>query len=380
MESSELKLPFYAKTTIFLVGFFVLVTMLYIAKSIVVPLIFSVILAIVLHPVINFMVRFKINRVLAIVITLILAILVFGTLGALLFSQAIRFSESWPRLMEKFASFLHQLTLWISDYFDLSPQKINAWITKTETGIFNKGSAEIGHTLVFVGSKAVLLVLIPVYIFMLLFYQPLLLEFFRRLFGKSNRNKVSLIISQIKSLIQSYLVGLLLEVAIVATFYSLGLLILGIEYAIILGIIGALLNLIPYVGVLIAASLPMFIAVITKPWAWFALLVLALYLFIHIIDNNYIVPKLVASKVKINALVTIISVILFASLWGIPGMVLSIPLTGIVKLIFDHIEPLKPWGFLLGDTMPGSQNKTPIELAKSAIRSKLDLIGKKIGS
>jgi len=74
--------------------------------------------------------------------------------------------------------------------------------------------------------------------------------------------------------------------------------------------------------------------------------------FIQVIDNNYIVPKIVASKVKINALVSIVVVLAFGALWGIPGMFISIPLTAIVKLIFDHIEPLKPWGFLLGDTMP----------------------------
>ena len=364
MEPTELKLPFYAKTTLVLIGIFVSITMLYISKAIVIPLIFSIILAIVLHPVVNFLVRLKINRIIAITITLIGALVVFAALSSLLFAQAVRFSESLPILMEKFAGFLQQFTRWLSDYFDLSPRKINAWISETEMDVFNKGSAEIGSTLYFVGSKAVLLVLIPVYMFMFLFYQPILLEFFRRLFGNSHRDKVSHIISQIKSLIQSYLVGLLFEVIIVATFYSIGLLILGIEYAIILGIIGALFNLIPYVGFLLAASFPMLIAIITKPSAWVALFVLAIYLFIHIIDSNYIVPKLVASKVKINALITIIVVILFGTLWGIPGMVLSIPLTGIVKLILDHTESLKHWGFLLGDTMPGSENQTLIKLPK----------------
>ncbi len=152
---------------------------------------------------------------------------------------------------------------------------------------------------------------------MILYYQPLLIEFLRRLFGRSNRSKVSKIINQIKSLIQRYLIGLLIEMAIISTLYSLGLLLLGIEYAIILGILGALLNLIPYLGFVIASAMPMIIAITTKSSPWFALLVLALYLFIHIIDNNYIIPKIVASKVKINALSSIIAVIVFGALWGI---------------------------------------------------------------
>jgi predicted PurR-regulated permease PerM len=99
-------------------------------------------------------------------------------------------------------------------------------------------------------------------------------------------------------------------------------------------------------------ALPIMIALVTKTSPWYSLYVMAVYYFIQLIDNNYIVPKIVASKVKINALVSIIVVLAFGALWGIPGMFLSIPLTAIVKIVFDQIEPLKPWGFLLGDTMP----------------------------
>jgi len=94
------------------------------------------------------------------------------------------------------------------------------------------------------------------------------------------------------------------------------------------------------------------VALATKPSPWFAVYILIAYYAIQLIDNNYIVPKIVASKVKINALFSIIVVIAGNALWGVPGMFLSIPLLAIIKLICDHIEPLKPWGFLLGDTMP----------------------------
>jgi predicted PurR-regulated permease PerM len=96
----------------------------------------------------------------------------------------------------------------------------------------------------------------------------------------------------------------------------------------------------------------MMVGLVTKSSGWFVLYILGIHLFIQLIDNNYIVPKIVASKVKINALFSIIVVLVGNALWGIPGMFLSIPLLAIVKVIFDHIESLKPWGFLLGDTMP----------------------------
>jgi predicted PurR-regulated permease PerM len=135
---------------------------------------------------------------------------------------------------------------------------------------------------------------------------------------------------------------------------------LGIEYAILLGIIGALLNLIPYIGGLVAVALPMIVALATKTSAWYAIYVLVIYYIIQLIDNNYIVPYIVASKVKINALFSIIVVFVGNALWGIPGMFLSIPLLAIIKLIFDHVESLKPWGFVLGDTMPQILNIEPI--------------------
>jgi len=83
------------------------------------------------------------------------------------------------------------------------------------------------------------------------------------------------------------------------------------------------------------------------------LLVMATYVLIQFIDNHYLIPQIVASKVKINALVSVIVVLLGGALWGVPGMFLSIPITAIIKVIFDHIEPLKPWGFLLGNNVPG---------------------------
>ncbi len=143
-----------------------------------------------------------------------------------------------------------------------------------------------------------------------------------------------------------------IRIIMVATLDTAALLILGIEYALIIGIFGALLNMIPYIGGIVAVAMPMMVALVTKTTPMYAIYVLAAYYFIQLIDNNYIVPKIVASKVKINAFFSIIVVIAGNALWGIPGMFLSIPLLAIVKLICDNIEPLKPWGFLLGDTMP----------------------------
>jgi predicted PurR-regulated permease PerM len=362
----EFNLPFYVKATILFAGLFVFLTMMYIGRSIIVPLVFATIIAIVLHPVVNFFVSKRLNRVVAIFLTLFLTFLVFAAFGAFLFSQASRFSESWPVLVDKFTGFLNQAIAWVSGYFDINQHKIQDWIIKTKGELINTSSAAIGQTLLTLGNGLVILFLIPVYIFMILFYQPLLLDFIRRLFAKSKQSQVTEIVTQTKTVIQRYLVGLVIEGIIVAVLNSTALLILGIEYAILLGILGALLNVIPYIGGVVAVALPMMIAVATKSSAWYAVYVLGAYYFIQLIDNHYIVPKIVASKVKINMLFAIIVVIAGNALWGIPGMFLSIPLLAVVKLICDHIEPLKPWGFLLGDTMP------PVFRIKPLLKIKLN--------
>jgi len=348
----ELRLPFFVKASLFFIGMLALVYMLYIGRGIIVPIILSVIISIVLHPVVSFFVARKVNRVLAIIFTLILAVLVIAAIGSFFFSQASRFSESWPKLVEKLTEAMNEGVAWASGYFDISSQKIIDWFTKTKSELLNSDTSSVSNTLARLGTGVLLVFLIPVYVFMFLFYEPLLLEFLRRLFGKDNRSQVSGIITEVKRVIQSYLTGLVIEFAIMATLNSAVLLILGIEYAILLGIIGALLNVIPYIGGLVAVAMPMMVAFLTKTSPMYVVYVLVGYYFIQLIDNNYIVPKIVASKVKINALVSIIVVLAFGALWGIPGMFLSIPLTAIVKLIFDHIETMKPWGFLLGDTMP----------------------------
>ena len=360
MTTKELQLPFYIKISIFLVGLIAFLAILYIAKSIIVPVVFAIIIAIVLHPVVNFFVRRKINRILSILIVLLLTFIIIVAFSALVFSQASRFGDSWPILVDKFTLILNQTITSVSGYFDVNPKNIHDWITKSTGELLHFSNAAIGHTLVAVGNVLMILLLVPTYVFMLLYYHPLLIEFIHRLFGTSNKSQVTEIVTQTKALVQHYLIGLIIEAIIVATLDATALLILGIDYAILLGILAALLNVIPYIGGIVAVALPMMVAVATKTTAWYAFYVMAFYYFIQLIDNHYITPYIVASKVKINALFSILVVFIGNALWGIPGMFLSIPLLAIVKLLFDHIDSVKPWGFLLGDTMPPIVKINPI--------------------
>jgi predicted PurR-regulated permease PerM len=360
MIPNVLKLPVVARASIFFIGLLALFAMLYIAKSIIIPIVFSLIMAIVLLPVVNFFVRIKINRVVAISLTLLLTFVVLAALGTFIFSQASRFSDSWPTLVEKFTGVLNDTANWAANYFDINPHKIDAWLLKTKGELINASGPALGKTLIGVGNAVMILCLVPVYIFLILYYQPNLVVFVHKVFGAENDVKVNQILTQTKSVIQRYLSGLAIEFVMVAILNSVVLLILGIDYAILLGILGALLNLIPYIGGLVAVALPMMIALATKDSAWYAMYVLVGYYIIQLIDNNIIVPKVVASKVKINALFSIIAVLAGGALWGVTGMFLSIPLLAIIKLIFDNVDPFKPWGYILGDTMPPLKILNPV--------------------
>jgi predicted PurR-regulated permease PerM len=349
--NTSFKFPFYAKASLLLIGFYVLVSMLSIAQAIILPLIYSIIIAVLISPVINYLVKKKINRTASISGVITVSILIGVVLITLLGLQASRLSEAWPQLTDKFLELLDQAITWVSANFNISEKQINNWISNAKSDFFNISSSTIGVTLSSIGGVLVAVFLIPVYIFMILYYQPHLVKFTHKLFGASNDNKVSEVLTETKTIIQSYLVGLFAEFVIVAILNSAGLLLLGIDYAILLGIIGALLNIIPYLGGIIGVILFMVIALVTKSPVY-VLYVATLYSIIQLIDNNYIVPKIIGSKVKLNAFISLITVIAGAALWGIPGMFLSIPLTAVFKLIFDRIEPLKPWGFLLGDTIP----------------------------
>ncbi|MEO6189652.1 MAG: AI-2E family transporter [Saprospiraceae bacterium] len=349
-ESSNF--PSYLRVAIFITGIYFLFEILIAGQSIIVPIIYAGLFAILLNPVVRLFTRFGLNRVLSIMIALILALILIAMLIIFLSTQVTLFSESLPLVIDKFYKLLDEGVNHFSGRFNISVQTIKEWLAKTKGEELSKFSFGINSAISGMESMLFVLLIIPVYIFMISFYKPLLMEFLQKVVGKLHRQKVDEFLSSTNSLIQNYLIGLIIEAAIVAIMYSTGLLIIGIEYPLLLGIIGALLNIIPYLGGVMAVALYMLIAFTTKDSASYVFWVAALFVFVHVVDNSYIIPKVVAGKVKINALVAITAVLTGGAIWGVSGMFLAIPLTGVIKLVFDRIEMVKPFGFLLGDTMP----------------------------
>jgi predicted PurR-regulated permease PerM len=344
------KIPFYAKIAMIFICLFAFVYTLYVGQRILLPILYATIIAILLNPLVNYLVRKGLPKIISILISVLLSILAFAGILYIISSQVSMFSDTYPQLEQKAGKATTDLVHWISERFNVREPKIYAWIKETQKQMMS--NLAVGEKLSEAGQMLIAGMLLPVYLFMILYYKPLLLEFVRKLFRSEHHVAVVEVLSSSKRIIQSYLVGLLFEMVIIATLNSVGLLLLGIDYAIILGITGAILNIIPYIGGIIAIALPMIIAFVTKDSITYSLLVFGVYILIQFIDNHYVIPKIVASRVQINALISVIVVLIGGALWGIPGMFLSIPLTAIIKVIFDHIEPMKPWGFLLGNIVP----------------------------
>ena len=339
--------PIYIKVTVILLGLVLLTYILNILGDVLVPFAFSVLFAILLNPLFVWFEKYM-PKTLAILLTILFAIVIIGSLLYLLSTQISMFTNSVPLLKQKATSLLGEMQVWAKSHFGISIQKqINAFMNG-----LNNGSDFLKNTLgTIVGTVSVVL-LIPIYIFMLLYYKPLLLEFLFMVFSEKNSLRIAEILSETKSAIQSFMVGLMIETTIVCILNSIALIIIGVPSAIVIGVIGGILNILPYIGGIIAIALPVLMVTVTREGFSGQLLVIAAYLVIQFIDNNILVPRIVSKKVQINALMSILVVLLGGALWGVSGMFLSIPLIGVLKIIFDRVDDLKPWGKLLGDEVP----------------------------
>jgi len=347
MKTSK-EYPFYIKSTVILLGLVLLSYALYTLADILAPIAFSMIIAILLNPLVNKFQRKGVNKVLAISIALFIALAVVAGIMYFITAQMLNFSDSFPQLKIKFNEHFKELQHWVAVNFNFQVSKQQ----KLLNDAFNGGQALLGKTVGGAFGVIGFFVLIPIYVFLLLFYKTLIINFLHEVFAEENVNRVSEILDETKTAIQSYMVGLLVEALVVATLNSIALMLCGVQYAILLGVIGALLNMLPYIGGIIAIALPVLIAIVTKDGFSTPIAIVAAYTVIQFIDNNFLVPFLVSSRVKINAFFSIVVVLLGGALWGVSGMFLSIPFVAILKIIFDRLPEMKPWGKLLGDEIP----------------------------
>jgi predicted PurR-regulated permease PerM len=347
------KYPFYMRSTVIMLGMVLMVIILSSLRDILIPLSFAVLLSILLNPLIGLLEKWHFPRILAITVTILMAMVLISAVTYFLFTEVKSFSTELPVFKEKLSELLAKLQHWARHDIGIATKKQNEYLNEAEDGLKPVLATAMGTVM---GALAMFF-LLPVYTFLFLYYKKLILAFLYQVFEKAEEKEISIVLSQTKGAIQSYMYGLLYEAIIVAILNTVALLILDVQYAVLLGVLGALLNILPFIGGILAVLFPILIATLTKDGFHTQFWIMIAYIIIQFVDNHFLVPYIVASKVKINALVSIVMVLLGGALWGISGMFLSIPFIGVLKIIFDRLPELKPWGMLIGMEVPTKRRR-----------------------
>jgi predicted PurR-regulated permease PerM len=348
------------KITVIMFGLVLFIYILCNLRDILIPLSFALLLAILLNPVTKLLEKWHLPKVLAIAASIIVAMFIIAGITYFFVVEVRSFSDELPAFKEKFVTLVAKFQHFARTDFGINTKKQNEYISQAEDNLKPVLTSAMGTVL---GILAMFF-LLPVYTFLFLFYKKLILNFLFDIFARANEKEVSVVLEQTRGAIQNYMFGLLLEALIVATLNTAALLILGVQYAVLLGVLGALLNILPFIGGILAVLFPILIAFVTKDGFQIPLWIMISYIIIQFIDNHFLVPYIVASRVKINALVSIVVVLLGGALWGISGMFLSIPFIGVLKIIFDRMPEMKPWGMLLGVEIP-TKRKRQLDLTKN---------------
>lgn len=332
----------------FLLTLVLLVYSLMAARAILIPLVFAAFLTIILSPIVSFLERKKFPTWLSILTTIILVVLTISGLVWFVSSQGKSLLNDMPNLVDKYNVFLNKSESLFSEYLGVYGQDQFSIIKENSTGLISSGTGILSDAVNATSSLLTFFTIVPIYIVFMLLSRTSMRHFLKSL-SKNGKKDYLAIGSEIKSMVLDYIGGLLTVVGIISLLNTIGLLALGIEHAIFLGILSGALTVIPYVGIMIGGAIPVIVALLTKDSLFYPIAVVVLIGIVQFLEGNFISPKIMGSKVNINPLAAIIALLVGASIWGIVGMILAIPLIGIVKIIFGHIDSLKPFAILLAE-------------------------------
>jgi predicted PurR-regulated permease PerM len=345
-------LPITVRRAIELLGLYFLGMIIFMGKGIITPLVLAFFISIVLMPVYRFFKKRKFSDVLAIACAILLLLILVVLISWFFSSQIGNLINDFPQIKENVTNHLNTLSAWINKKTNFSTEKQLQLINEQSNKLLNYAGNLLGGAAGSLTSIFVFLGLLPIYIFLILFYKNLLLRFVFLWFPENNHAKVKEVMKETEVIIKSYLVGLLIQISYITILLGGILMIIGIKHALLIGVIFAFLNLIPYVGALIGNIIGVLLTLASSQELWPIFAVLGSIAFVQFLDNNILMPRIVGSKVKINALATIVGVIIAGALAGISGMFLSLPVIAVLKIIFDRTTNLKQWGVLLGDERP----------------------------
>lgn len=338
-----------------MIALVVTVVALYFGRDLILLVLVSGLFAFLLLPFARSMERWLPRWAGALLATIGLLLLVLG-LFFFFGWQFTHFGSDLPMLQQRFASKGDVLFDWVEAHTHLDRRAQIAWFNEHLSDLGAMGGQAAMRIFSSAGSALGSLVPVPFFVFLLLLLKDRFRVFFTRL-GSTREGAVLDVMVRISDLSRKYLRGVLTVALIYGTLCSIGFLSIGLEYAILLGFLLAFLNVIPYIGALIGSCLVIFVALVTNDSAWTAVAAIGVCLAVQFLDGTFITPKVVGSSVSINPLASMIALIGFGALWGVAGMILAIPLTGMLKVICDSIPSLQAWGYLLGEEIDTPKEK-----------------------
>ncbi len=359
-------MPLTVRRSIELLGLVLIGYIVAIGKDIIMPIAMAFFISIVLLPVYQFFKRKRVPEGLAIFLAIFLLILFVGVLGWFFSSQVTSLISDFPEIKKNVTSHLNSLSGWINSKTDFSTEEQVKLINEQSNKLLNYAGGLLSGAAGSVSSTIVFIGLLPIYIYLLLFYKNLLLRFVFMWFPEENHAKVREALLESKVIIKSYLIGLLIQISYMTVLLGGLLLLIGIKHALLIAVIFAFLNLIPYIGALIGNIIGVLLTLTSSDELWPIFAVLGTIAAVQFLDNNILMPRIVGSKVKINALGTIVGVFVGGSLAGVSGMFLSLPVIAVLKITFDRSSVFRHWGVLLGDERP---TESPMQSPKMRSKS-----------
>jgi len=343
--------------TYWLISFLGCGYILHIGSSIILPIIFGTLFAIFMYPIDKKIIKFAKYKPISISLSFLSIMIPTGIIGMLFSMQLMRIVSSLPSIEKNLKLGVDKVLQSIENVipaFDLTRTEL---MEETLSSDLEGPFTFITQSLVSTTSMLVSSALTLLYTFFILYYRKSLRNFVVFQFKKRSRSDIREALLQIQETIQAYIGGLGLVIIILTILNSIGLLIIGVEYAIFWGALAGILAIIPYIGTMLGGLLPALYSLATSDNPYEPLFVLIFYGIVQQIEGNLITPKVVGDKVDINPLFAIISIIFFGALWGVGGIILALPIISIIRIILEHFEDTKPIALLLSSDIDSNPDQ-----------------------
>lgn len=335
------------RTLLWLQYFVYAALILYFGRSVLIPVSFALLISFVLYPICAWLERRHVGRVAAIALAMALLLMLGLCVVALLVYQFVGFVHEWPTIQAKLSQALKELseTLSVAGVSATEQQTLLKKIADQPGGnIFDIARSTIAAS----ASSMVLLVLVPVYSFLILYYRAYWMKILARLFPSERSESLKEMIFLTIKAYYNFIKGMGLVYFLVGSLNSVGLFLLGVPHAILFGFIASVLTFVPYVGIIIGSLLPIAMAWITYDSLWYPIGVVGIFAFVQYLEANVIFPVAVSNRLNVNTLVMLLAIFAGGVLWGVSGMILFVPFAGIAKLVADHNPKWKTASMILG--------------------------------